>query len=109
MADGLSALDDLRTLGSKAKPVSFSVVAPYLGYYEGGYSLVREGRDVVLHNSSRAVPLQVMPDGSYVISEGFMVGAAVKSSPGRPTGPHTSRSSESRRCAGPPAWASAHR
>ena len=78
LATEASALDDLRTLGSKAKPVSFSVVAPYLGYYEGGYSLVREGRDVVLHNSSRAVPLQVMPDGSYVMSEGFMVGAAVK-------------------------------
>ena len=78
LATEASALDDLRTLGSKAKPVSFSVVAPHLGYYEGGYSLVREGRDVVLHNSSRAVPLQVMPEGSYVMSEGFMVGAAVK-------------------------------
>ena len=80
---------------------------PYLGYYEGGYSLVREGRDVVLHNSSRAVPApgdagRELRDVRRVHGRG-----SGEAAPGRPTAPHTSRSSESRRCAGPPAWASA--
>jgi len=71
------SVNDLRTLGAQAKPVDFAVVAPYLGHYEAGYSLFREGRDALLRNSSRAAPLQVMPDGSYVMSEGFMLGTTV--------------------------------
>ena len=52
-------------------------IAPYLGFYEGGYSLVREGRDVQLRIGSRVMPLEVMPDGTYVMSGGFMVGTSV--------------------------------
>ena len=52
-------------------------VEPYLGQYEGGYSLVRAGRELQLRISSRVMPLQVMPDGSYVMSGGFMLGVGV--------------------------------
>ena len=72
-----AALDAVRQLGRQAAPVDLAAVEPYLGQYEGGYSLVREGRELQLRISSRVMPLQVMPDGSYVMSGGFMLGVGV--------------------------------
>ncbi len=77
LAETASAFDELRQLGRQAEPVDADAMAPFLGYYEGGYSLVREGRDLQLRISSRVMPLEVMPDGSYVMSGGFMVGVPV--------------------------------
>ena len=74
--------------GKDAKPVDLKAVAPYLGYYEGGYSLVREGRDLQLRIGPRVFPLQVTPDGSYVMSAGFMVGVGVKLALERDGTPH---------------------
>lgn len=45
-----SILDALaqRGRGRQAKAVDFKAVAPFLSYYEDGYRLVREGRDLQL-------------------------------------------------------------
>ena len=77
LAADAAALDAVRQLGRQAAPVDLAAVEPYLGQYEGGYSLVREGRELQLRISSRVMPLQVMPDGSYVMSGGFMLGVGV--------------------------------
>jgi hypothetical protein len=74
-AASLAALADL---GGRARAVDLKALAPYLGYYEGGWSLVRQGRDIELHLGPRVIPLQVMPDGSYVMTGGPNVGARIR-------------------------------
>jgi hypothetical protein len=41
--------------------VDLKFVRPWLGYYEGGWSIVQEGRELMLHIGLRAIPLQVSP------------------------------------------------
>jgi hypothetical protein len=41
-----AAVRDLRRLGHRSRPVHPRAVAPFLGYYEGGYRLVIRDRDV---------------------------------------------------------------
>jgi CubicO group peptidase (beta-lactamase class C family) len=73
-----SGLDGLQQLGRRAERVDFRAVAPFFGYYADGYSLVREGADLVLRIGSRVMPLAAMPDGTYVIAGGLILGTAVK-------------------------------
>ena len=61
LAENARWLGILADAGKDAKPVDLKAVAPYLGYYEGGYSLVREGRDLKLRIGPRVFPLQVTP------------------------------------------------
>jgi CubicO group peptidase (beta-lactamase class C family) len=72
-----TALGDLRKLGRRARPVDPHAVAPFLGYYEGGYRLLLEGRDLRIRQGSRIMPLRAL-DGGYVMSGGFLVGTRVK-------------------------------
>lgn len=65
-----SSLADLAQLGRTATAVDFRAVGPYLGSYESGYSLVREGRELQLRLGPRVWPLLSMPDGSYIITAG---------------------------------------
>ena len=51
---------------------------PHLGYYEGGWSLEREGREVQMRIGPRVIPLQVMLDGSYLMASGTLVGGTVR-------------------------------
>jgi hypothetical protein len=88
LAENARWLGILADAGKDAKPVDLKAVAPYLGYYEGGYSLVREGRDLQLRIGPRVFPLQVTADGSYVMSAGFMVGVGVKLALERDGTPH---------------------
>ncbi len=78
LAANATALEQQRQLGRQAKAVDRKAVSRYLGYYEGGYSLVLDGRELQLHQGPRVLPLEVMPDGSYVMSGGLLVGAPVK-------------------------------
>jgi len=71
-------LKGLGRLGRQARAVDVKVVAPYLGYHADGYLLVREGRDLQLRVSSRVMPLVAMPDGTYVIASGLILGTPVK-------------------------------
>lgn len=54
------------------------VVEPFLGFYEHGYSLVRDGGSLLLRVGPRRLRLDAMPDGSYVVSEGALPGTPVK-------------------------------
>ena len=78
----------LAGVGKDARPVDLAAVDPYLGFYEGGYSMVRQGRDLQLRIGPRVFPLEVMPDGTYVMSGGFMVGSEVRLARERDGTPH---------------------
>ena len=73
-----TGLDGLQQLGRQARAVDFKAVAPYLGYYSDGYALAREGGDLVLRITSRVMPLRAMPDGTYLIASGLILGTRVK-------------------------------
>ncbi len=54
-------------------------VAPYLGFYEKGWSLAFDADGtLLLRQSSRAIPLLAMPDGDYVMAGGVLPGNAVR-------------------------------
>jgi CubicO group peptidase (beta-lactamase class C family) len=74
-ADRLAHLADL---GRQSGAVDLKRLEPYLGYYEGGWSLVREGREVQMRIGPRVIPLQAMPDGSYVMAGGTLVGGTAR-------------------------------
>ena len=74
-ADRLAHLADL---GRQSAPVDLKRLEPYLGYYEGGWSLVREGRELQMRIGPRVLPLLAMPDGSYVMAGGTLVGGTVR-------------------------------
>ena len=63
-------LATLADLARQAQPVDLKLTEPYLGYYEGGWSVVRQGRELQLRIGPRVFGLQVMPDGRYVVSSG---------------------------------------
>ena len=60
----------LADLDRQARPADLKQTEPYLGYYEGGWSVVRQGRELQLRIGPRVFGLQVMPDGSYVVASG---------------------------------------
>ncbi len=70
LAKGLRAVDIVTGLGGQAGPVDRKAVGPWLGSYECGWSLIQEGRQLSLRIGPRIWPLLVMPDGTYVVSEG---------------------------------------
>jgi CubicO group peptidase (beta-lactamase class C family) len=71
-------LAHLAELGRQSAPVDLKRLEPYLGYYEGGWSLVREGRELQMRIGPRVIPLEAMPDGSYVMAGGTLVGDTVR-------------------------------
>lgn len=77
VAANAARLAHLADLGRRSGAVDLKRLEPYLGYYEGGWSLIREGRDMQLRIGPRVIPLQVMPDGSYVMAGGTLVGGTV--------------------------------
>lgn len=73
-----AASSQLLELGSQARPVKTDAVAPYLGHYEGGYRMLRRGRGLQVRHGPRVMPLMAMPDGSYIMSGGLLVGNPVE-------------------------------
>lgn len=68
-------LDDL---AAQAGPVDEAAIAPWLGHYERGWHLTFDADGTLrLRQSSRAIPLLAMPDGSYVMASGVVPGAPV--------------------------------
>ena len=88
VAAGDAALATLASVERQSGPVALKAVAPYLGYYERGYSLQREGREVQLRLASRVWPSVQMPDGSYLVSHGILRGNAVRLTRGADGTPH---------------------
>lgn len=72
-----TAVDTLVAQGRTARGVSPQAVAPFEGCYEGGYQLTRSGRELVVALGPRRMPLQVLPDGSYLVAGGLLLGATV--------------------------------
>jgi len=78
VAANAARLAHLADLGRQSSTVDRKRLEPYLGYYEGGWSLVRDGRELQLRIGPRVIPLQVMPDGSYVMAGGTLVGGTAR-------------------------------
>jgi CubicO group peptidase (beta-lactamase class C family) len=53
-------------------PVNRAAVAPFLGYYEGGYRLLLDNGTPQIRIGSRVLPLRALPDGSYVTTSGLL-------------------------------------
>jgi CubicO group peptidase (beta-lactamase class C family) len=68
----------LKSQDAKSSPVDPGAVAPYLGYYQDGYQLEggTSGTQIVL--GPRLLPLASMPDGSYIMTGGLLVGSSVR-------------------------------
>lgn len=63
---------------AQASPVDADAIAPYLGHYERGWNVaVDADGELRMHQSSRAIRLLAMPDGSYVMAGGVLPGFAV--------------------------------
>lgn len=70
--------DKLNKQAALARPVDPKAIAPYLGYYEKGWSLVfDETGALYLRQSSRSLRILGMPDGSYVLAGGVLPGNGV--------------------------------
>jgi CubicO group peptidase (beta-lactamase class C family) len=82
-AANTAAVAQLKSLGQQSRPVDPAVLAPFLGYYEGGYQLVLHGAQALIVAGPRLLPLAAMPDGSYVFSGGLIAGSPVKLVRGR--------------------------
>ncbi|MEW1909359.1 hypothetical protein AB0442_13005 [Kitasatospora sp. NPDC085895] len=71
------------TSGAGTAPTDPGATAAFLGHYEGGYRLIRQGLDLSLHLGPRILPLGVLPDGTYpdgtyVVTTGLLVGNEVR-------------------------------
>jgi hypothetical protein len=71
------AVRDLTALGDQAERVNRREVEPFVGYYEGGYEVHLNGRDLSVRLGSRVLPLLAMPDGGYIVSDSLVVGLRV--------------------------------
>ena len=61
---------------AKKRPSSHAAfgaeIAPFLGYYEGGYSLLLVEGTPHIRIVARVLPLRALPDGSYVTTAGLL-------------------------------------
>jgi CubicO group peptidase (beta-lactamase class C family) len=69
----------LTDLAAQAAPVDAGEIAPYLGDYERGYRLAHDAAGVLrLHVGGRAMRVLALPDGSYVLASGQLVGTPLR-------------------------------
>ena len=67
----------LRETWDQTAPIDRAAIAPFAGYYEGGYRLVVDGPSAEIRIGPRVMPLRVLPDGVYVTTSGLMPGLRV--------------------------------
>jgi CubicO group peptidase (beta-lactamase class C family) len=77
LADSDRELATLAALGRRTVTVDLKRVEPFLGYYEKGWSLVRDRGTLQLLIGPRRLPLAAMPDGGFVVTEGLVPGTRV--------------------------------
>jgi CubicO group peptidase (beta-lactamase class C family) len=58
-------------------PVDHAAVAPYAGYYQGGYRLLVDGEVPTIRIGSRVMPLRALSDGAYVTTSGLVPGIRI--------------------------------
>jgi CubicO group peptidase (beta-lactamase class C family) len=68
----------LRDSWDQSRPGDRATVAPFLGQYQNGYRLAFAGNELQVTNGARVMPVRAMPDGSYVMSGGLLLGAQVQ-------------------------------
>jgi CubicO group peptidase (beta-lactamase class C family) len=69
----------LSDLAAQAAPVKRDAVTPYLGHYEKGWRVAFDADgELRLRQSSRAIRVLAMPDGSYVMAGGVLPGTTVR-------------------------------
>jgi CubicO group peptidase (beta-lactamase class C family) len=69
----------LTDLAAQARPVDAGVMTPYLGAYERGYRLAYDAAGALrLHVGGRAMRVLALPDGSYVLASGQLVGVLLR-------------------------------
>ncbi len=79
VADYQAAERRLAELAAQAAPVAPDAISPYLGHYEKGWRVAFDADgELRMHQSSRAIRLLAMPDGSYVMAGGVIPGNAVR-------------------------------
>lgn len=78
----------LRELGNKSHPVHQHTLAPFVGYYEGGYQLNAHGHHAEVALGPRRMPLVAMPNGSYLFAGGILLGTPLKLGHDRDGTPH---------------------
>jgi CubicO group peptidase (beta-lactamase class C family) len=66
-------------LAAQARPVDAGAIAPYLGDYEHGNRLTYDAAGALrLHVGGRALRVLALPDGSYVVASGQLVGMPLR-------------------------------
>ena len=74
-----AAVGKLADQAAQAVPVDPAAIAPYLGYYEGGFRLAFDAAGALrLHLQNREWRVLGQPDGSYVLGSGPLVGTAIE-------------------------------
>lgn len=69
----------LDAVAAEALPVDPAEIAPFLGYYEKGWSLAFDSDGALrLRQSSRAIRVMAMPDGGYAMAGGFAAGLPLR-------------------------------
>jgi hypothetical protein len=57
-------------LAAQVQPIDPEAISPYLGFLEDGFRLRRAGDAVYLEQGLHLLPLQALPDGDYVVTDG---------------------------------------
>ncbi|MGI8485133.1 MAG: serine hydrolase domain-containing protein, partial [Thermomicrobiales bacterium] len=78
------ATKQLTDLAAQTGPVDPAAIAPYLGFYQRGYSLAFDERGALrVRQSARSIRLLALPDGGYVMASGIAIGVIVNFSQDR--------------------------
>jgi hypothetical protein len=73
------AAEQLAAQAAQAVPIAPAAIAPFLGYYEGGFRLSFDATGALrLRLHRRAWRVLGQPDGSYVIASGLLPGTAIR-------------------------------
>jgi beta-lactamase class C len=72
-----TAREGLLAIGPTLHPVNRTHVAPFLGYYEGGYQIYLDGGRLLLQVQSRIMELRLQKGETYVMADGLLPGTPV--------------------------------
>ena len=73
-----SLLADFAAFGQEARRPDKKALGPWLGSYDGGFSLVWQGSDLLLRKEPRAAQVMALPDGDYVLGAGYNIQTRVR-------------------------------
>jgi CubicO group peptidase (beta-lactamase class C family) len=76
------AIAKFRETWQQTTPADYAAVAPYAGYYQGGYRLLVDREVPEIRIGSRVMPLRALSDGAYVTTSGTDPGLRVHLSRG---------------------------